>query len=408
MACVRDVFYVPPKTTSQKRLRRPLSGPVNQWVEWMEWSLYAWSGALLNLHLRRHRRGCNWSYETLSWCLHCKQGSFPVFSPARDGSSRALHEWLHIPRNESCKVAHNKHGWMSIWWSRVKWSISMWATSWKSKARAQIMSNSSAKNRFISFWWITVKCQLFYNKIAVARVYLDVCFLGFTSFWVRPSLVFWKEFWRTKLPVLKFQVSRPDTFEISSHHWVPSQGAPKQFINIDNDYRTSIDSLTQFKAYESGSKACKHPSLQDPREVSGLWTFRLQWSSCQHDRWDAPEEHAFVRSSNCETAQNANVSCEGFSEEFSAEATARHWQRSCGTQNTVTWGSLSHSVTFSASSKKEGVAIHISESSWFERCSQRSSHVRFMYEWLKLQHVAGRGVRTEQTQCLAPNMQNNL
>lgn len=38
MACVRDVFYVPPKTTSQKRLRRPVSGPVNQWVEWMEWS----------------------------------------------------------------------------------------------------------------------------------------------------------------------------------------------------------------------------------------------------------------------------------------------------------------------------------------------------------------------------------
>lgn len=125
--------------------------------------LYAWSGALLNLHLGRHRFGYNWSYETLSWCLHCKQGSFPVFSPARDGSSRALHEWLHIPRNESCKMARNKHGWMNIWWSRVKWSISMGATSWKSKARAQIMSNSSAKNRFISFWWITVKCQLFYN-----------------------------------------------------------------------------------------------------------------------------------------------------------------------------------------------------------------------------------------------------
>lgn len=53
-------------------------------------------------------------------------------------------------------------------------------------------------------------------------------------------------------------------------HILKEQGAPKQFINIDNDYRTSIDSLTQFKAYESGSKACKHPSLQDPREVSGL------------------------------------------------------------------------------------------------------------------------------------------
>ena len=73
-----------------------------------------------------------------------------------------------------------------------------------------------------------------------------------------------------EVPSVRFARARPDTFEISSHHWVPSQGAPKQFINIDNDYRTSIDSLTQFKAYESGSKACKHPSVQDPREVPGL------------------------------------------------------------------------------------------------------------------------------------------
>ena len=68
-----------------------------------------------------------------------------------------------------------------------------------------------------------------------------------------------------EVPSVRFARARPDTFEISSHHWVPSQGAPKQFINIDNDYRTSIP-----KAYESGSKACKHPSVQDPREVPGL------------------------------------------------------------------------------------------------------------------------------------------
>ena len=51
-----------------------------------------------------------------------------------------------------------------------------------------------------------LSANYFTIRIAVARVYLDVCFLGFSSFWVRPSLVSWKEFWRTKLPVLKFQV----------------------------------------------------------------------------------------------------------------------------------------------------------------------------------------------------------
>ena len=75
-----------------------------------------------------------------------------------------------------------------------------------------------------------------------------------------------------QVPSDRFARTLRDTFEISLDHRVPSQGATKQVINVDNVYRILIDLFTQFKADESGSKSkvCKHPSLQDPRKILGL------------------------------------------------------------------------------------------------------------------------------------------
>ena len=48
---------------------------------------------------------------------------------------------------------------------------------------------------------------------------------------------------------VRFARARPDSFEISSDHRLPTfDRAPKQIVHVDNVYRTSFHWLTEFKA----------------------------------------------------------------------------------------------------------------------------------------------------------------
>eukprot|EP00435_Cladocopium_sp_Y103_P057025 s1486_g19.t1 len=46
---------------------------------------------------------------------------------------------------------------------------------------------------------------------------------------------------------VRFARARPETTEISSNHREPNTGFPKQIVNVENVYRTSIHWLTQYK-----------------------------------------------------------------------------------------------------------------------------------------------------------------
>ena len=221
------------------------------------------------------------------------------------------------------------------------------------------------------------------------------------AFFVRPSWIFWKEILVDKVASLEVPTrARPDTFEISSDHRVSSQRAPKQVINVDNVYRTST-LLQSSKLALQWWKRIRNldPSLQDPTEARGLSIFWLQWSSYQHDRWDAPEGHAFVGSSIAKKVQHASVSCEGFLKKLAQRhPPPRHTKCS-----SLSWPQSFCDVQRVLGKKrvlgKNGLDIHV------HLGLSTASRDHFMHEWLKLQHVAGSRVRTEQTQRLAPAYQ---
>ena len=131
---------------------------------------------------------------------------FQFFHPlemARQG--HFMNDCIYRAMNHAKWLATSMDGWVSgdPGWSEVfRWGPHL------ERARQGLKLCQIHQQKIVSFPFgeSQLSANYFTIKIAVARVYLDVRFLGFTSFWVRPSLVSWKKNWRTKLPVLKFQV----------------------------------------------------------------------------------------------------------------------------------------------------------------------------------------------------------
>ena len=131
---------------------------------------------------------------------------FQFFHPlemARQG--HFMNDCIYGIMNHAKWLATSMDGWVSgdPGWSEVfRWGPHL------ERARQGLKLCQIHQQKIVSFPFgeSQLSANYFTIKIAVARVYLDVRFLGFTSFWVRPSLVSWKKNWRTKLPVLKFQV----------------------------------------------------------------------------------------------------------------------------------------------------------------------------------------------------------
>ena len=123
---------------------------------------------------------------------------FQFFHPlemARQG--HFMNDCIYGIMNHAKWLATSMDGWVSgdPGWSEVfRWGPHLE----RARQGLKLCQIHQQKNRFISFGESQLSANYFTIKIAVARVYLDVCFLGF-------YFVLEKN-WRTKLPVLKFQV----------------------------------------------------------------------------------------------------------------------------------------------------------------------------------------------------------
>ena len=88
-----------------------------------------------------------------------------------------------------------------------------------------------------------------------------------------------------QVPSVRFARARPETLEISSDHRVPGiDGPPKQIINVDKVYRTSIHSLTSFK---DGSETVK----VDPKHAV-IYHYRIPGRSVAYEQFDFNDPQA--------------------------------------------------------------------------------------------------------------------
>ena len=118
---------------------------------------------------------------------------FQFFHPlemARQG--HFMNDCIYGIMNHAKWLATSMDGWVSgdPGWSEVfRWGPHL------ERARQGLKLCQIHQQKIVSFPFgeSQLSPNYFTIKIAVARVYSDVRFLGFTSFWVRPSLVSWKK-----------------------------------------------------------------------------------------------------------------------------------------------------------------------------------------------------------------------
>lgn len=189
MACVRDIFYLPvPRSKVQGGL---FSGPFKQWIEWMEWS--AMHG--LDHFLIYTFEGTDLATKDL-------------MKPYLDAGIASRVHFQSYHRSNLVRFGRLMNDCIFRAKNHAKWL----ATS------VDVDEYMVFPGRVKYFNWDHILKEQGVSEDKVASL---------------------------ELARVRFARARPETFEISSDHRVPSfDERPKQVINVENVYRTSIHWLT--------------------------------------------------------------------------------------------------------------------------------------------------------------------
>eukprot|EP00435_Cladocopium_sp_Y103_P039709 s1870_g10.t1 len=189
MACVRDIFYTPsPKNKVQSGL---FSGPFKQWIEWMEWS---------SMHGLEHF--LIYTFEGTD--LAAKD----LMKPYLDAGIASRVHFQSFHRSNLVRFGRLMNDCIYRAKNHAKWL----ATS------VDVDEYMVFPGRVKYFKWDHILKEQGVSEDKVASL---------------------------ELARVRFARARPETFEISSDHRVPTlDERPKQVINVDNVYRTSIHWLT--------------------------------------------------------------------------------------------------------------------------------------------------------------------
>ena len=228
MACVRDIFYMP--TPRNHVQGGPFSGPFKQWIEWMEWS---------SMHGLEH------------FLIYTFEGTDlatkDLMTPHLDAgiASRVHFQFYHRSNlvrfgrlmNDCIYRAKNHAKWLAtsvdvdeymVFPGRVKYF------NWD-----HILKEQGKVSNSWNMFSLETKTKLCSDRIFCMFLFsfsVPICFTEGVSEDKVASL---------ELARVRFARARPETYEISSDHRVPSlDERPKQVINVENVYRTSIHWLT--------------------------------------------------------------------------------------------------------------------------------------------------------------------